>query len=55
MAKEPPKRSDFPLPQTEADQHIADAAALADRDFEQFGWNKPKPVRKPRRRKGAAE
>lgn len=51
MAKEPTKRSDFPIPQTEADQQIADAAELADRDFERFGWNKPAPAKKPRARK----
>jgi len=50
MAKEPTKRSDFPIPSTEADQQIADAAALADRDFEKFGWNKPARKRAPRKK-----
>lgn len=52
MAKEPPKQSDFPIRQDEVDRAIADADALANRDYEKFGWNEPKqdePTPKPKR------
>ncbi|WP_422057331.1 hypothetical protein [Sphingomonas sp.] len=51
MSKEPPPTSDFPLPKDKVDEQIADVGRLADRDFERFGWNEPKPSLPPKRKR----
>jgi len=38
--------ADFPLPAAQVDEQLAEARALADRDYERFGWNGPAKVRK---------